>query len=246
MSCKNKVPTIGNFDYWFYLKLNCHWLFGKCQIGVVSIAGNVDGFAQADQIKTTLRPSDTKIQFYFSEASTQRLVQNRMLCAVALFELNTVGHQNPGHCANRWFAQWPDPESAGKKTFFDGDKTSHFTPGIKKKSVASVSCRVGLAKPAFPASAAAHCKGFNILSLFCSLLPVKLYIPGSLRSAQCFEASKDCLSVDTSTVGAIAYNVTACCCAGIHCSSSLELKPIEKLMLKLTTKSQIEFGQARY
>ena len=61
----------------------------------------VDGFAQADQIKTTLRPSDTKIQFYFSEASTQRLVQNRMLCAVALFELNTVGHQNPGHCANR-------------------------------------------------------------------------------------------------------------------------------------------------
>ena len=173
----------------------------------LSMAYNVDGFAQADQIKTTLRPSDTKIQFYFSEASTQRLVQNRMLCAVALFELNTVGHQNPGHCANRWFAQWPDPESAGKKTFFDGDKTSHFTPGIKKKPVASVSCRVGLAKPAFPASAAAHCKGFNILSLFCSLLPVKLYIPGSLRSAQCFEASKDCLSVDTSTVGAIAYNV---------------------------------------
>ena len=70
-------------------------------LGRHGMGHNVDGFAQADQIKTTLRPSDTKIQFYFSEASTQRLVQNRMLCAVALFELNTVGHQNPGHCANR-------------------------------------------------------------------------------------------------------------------------------------------------
>jgi len=28
--------------------------------------------------------------------------------------------------------------------------------------------------------------------------------------------------------------------------SARQLKPIEKLMLKLTTKSQIEFGQARY
>jgi len=27
---------------------------------------------------------------------------------------------------------------------------------------------------------------------------------------------------------------------------SLELKPIEMLMMKLTTKSQIKFGQARY
>jgi hypothetical protein len=46
------------------------------------IAYNVDGFAQADQIKTTRRPSGTKIQFYFSEASTQRLAQNRMLGVV--------------------------------------------------------------------------------------------------------------------------------------------------------------------
>jgi hypothetical protein len=28
--------------------------------------------------------------------------------------------------------------------------------------------------------------------------------------------------------------------------SARQLKPIEKLMMKLTTKSQIEFGQARY
>jgi hypothetical protein len=28
--------------------------------------------------------------------------------------------------------------------------------------------------------------------------------------------------------------------------SARQLKPIKKLMLKLTTKSQIEFGQARY
>jgi hypothetical protein len=28
--------------------------------------------------------------------------------------------------------------------------------------------------------------------------------------------------------------------------SARQLKPIEKLLMKLTTKSQIEFGQARY
>jgi len=33
---------------------------------------------------------------------------------------------------------------------------------------------------------------------------------------------------------------TACCCAGIHLMSSPELKPIEKLKLKLTTISQVE------
>jgi len=38
----------------------------------------------------------------------------------------------------------------------------------------------------------------------------------------------------------------ACRRAGIVVVSAKQLKPIEKLMLKLTTKSQIEFGQARY
>jgi hypothetical protein len=38
----------------------------------------------------------------------------------------------------------------------------------------------------------------------------------------------------------------ACRRAGIVAVSDRQLKPIEKLMLKLTTKSQIEFGQARY
>ena len=34
--------------------------------------------------------------------------------------------------------------------------------------------------------------------------------------------------------------------AGIVAVSARQLKPIEKLKLKLTTKSQIEFGQPRY
>jgi hypothetical protein len=38
----------------------------------------------------------------------------------------------------------------------------------------------------------------------------------------------------------------ACRRAGIIAVSARQLKPIEKLMLKLTAKSQIEFGQARY
>ena len=38
----------------------------------------------------------------------------------------------------------------------------------------------------------------------------------------------------------------ACRRAGIVAVSARQLKPIEKLKLKLTTKSQIEFGQARY
>ena len=38
----------------------------------------------------------------------------------------------------------------------------------------------------------------------------------------------------------------ACRRAGIVAVSARQLKPIEKLMMKLTTKSQIEFGQARY
>jgi hypothetical protein len=37
--------------------------------------------------------------------------------------------------------------------------------------------------------------------------------------------------------------VEACRRAGIVAVSARQLKPIEKLMLKLTTKSQIEFGQ---
>jgi len=35
-------------------------------------AYNVEGFAQAGEIKTTPRPSDTKIHLYFSEASTHQ------------------------------------------------------------------------------------------------------------------------------------------------------------------------------
>ena len=38
----------------------------------------------------------------------------------------------------------------------------------------------------------------------------------------------------------------ACRRAGIVAVSARQLKPIEKLLLKLTTKSQIEFGQVRY
>lgn len=38
----------------------------------------------------------------------------------------------------------------------------------------------------------------------------------------------------------------ACRRAGIVAVSARQLKPIEKLMTKLTTKSKIEFGQARY
>ena len=38
----------------------------------------------------------------------------------------------------------------------------------------------------------------------------------------------------------------ACRRAGIVAVSARQLKPIEKLKLKLTTKGQIEFGQARY
>jgi hypothetical protein len=38
----------------------------------------------------------------------------------------------------------------------------------------------------------------------------------------------------------------ACRRAGIVAVSARQLKPIEKLMMKLTTKSQIEFGKARY
>ena len=38
----------------------------------------------------------------------------------------------------------------------------------------------------------------------------------------------------------------ACRRAGIVAVSARQLKPIEKLMMKLTTKSQIELGQARY
>jgi hypothetical protein len=34
--------------------------------------------------------------------------------------------------------------------------------------------------------------------------------------------------------------------AGIVVVSAQQLKPIENMMLKLTTKSQIKFGQARY
>jgi hypothetical protein len=37
-----------------------------------------------------------------------------------------------------------------------------------------------------------------------------------------------------------------CRWAGIVAVSTRQLKPIEKLMMKLTTKSEIEFGQARY
>ena len=40
--------------------------------------------------------------------------------------------------------------------------------------------------------------------------------------------------------------LTACRRAGIVAVSAQQLKPIKKLMLKLTTKSQKEFGQARY
>lgn len=38
----------------------------------------------------------------------------------------------------------------------------------------------------------------------------------------------------------------ACRRAGIVAVSALQLKPIEKMMMKLTTKSQIESRQARY
>jgi hypothetical protein len=38
----------------------------------------------------------------------------------------------------------------------------------------------------------------------------------------------------------------ACRRAGIVAVSAQQLKPIEKLMMKLKTKSQIEFGQAGY
>jgi len=46
------------------------------------MAHNVEGLALAGPIETTQRPSDTKIQFYFSEASTQRLAPNPLLGAV--------------------------------------------------------------------------------------------------------------------------------------------------------------------
>lgn len=38
----------------------------------------------------------------------------------------------------------------------------------------------------------------------------------------------------------------ACRRAGIVAVSARQLKPIEKMKMKLTTKSQIELGQARY
>ena len=46
----------------------------------------------------------------------------------------------------------------------------------------------------------------------------------------------------------VGWHVTnrACRRAGIVAVSDRQLKPIEKPMLKLTIKSQIEFGQARY
>jgi hypothetical protein len=54
-------------------------------------------------------------------------------------------------------------------------------------------------------------------------------------------------SLSKSTVSfALPPTFEACRRAGIVAVSARQLKPIEKLKLKLTTKSQIEFGQARY
>jgi len=44
----------------------------------------------------------------------------------------------------------------------------------------------------------------------------------------------------------MAYNVRGLPQGWIVAGSAQQLKPIENMMLKLTTKSQIEFGQARY
>jgi len=44
----------------------------------------------------------------------------------------------------------------------------------------------------------------------------------------------------------MAYNVRGLPQGWIVAGSARQLKPIENMMLKLTTKSQIEFGQARY
>jgi hypothetical protein len=46
--------------------------------------------------------------------------------------------------------------------------------------------------------------------------------------------------------GDVGSTFEACRMAGNVAVSARQLKPIEKLMLKLTTKSQIEFGKARY
>mgnify|MGYP001575055590 CR=1 FL=1 len=63
------------------------------------LADNVEGFAQAGETKTTPRPSDTKIQFYFSEASTHQAcakpgVIGRRSTAVASTVL-TMANKNP-------------------------------------------------------------------------------------------------------------------------------------------------------
>jgi hypothetical protein len=55
------------------------------------------------------------------------------------------------------------------------------------------------------------------------------------------------LSVELHTVAnGLPITFEACRRAGIVAVSARQLKPIEKLIMKLTTKSQIEFGQARY
>jgi hypothetical protein len=50
----------------------------------------------------------------------------------------------------------------------------------------------------------------------------------------------------TESETSLRLTVEACRRAGIVAVSARQLKPIKKLKLKLTTKSQIEFGQARY
>ena len=139
------------------------------------------------------------------------------------------------HCANLRFAQWLYQRSSGKKTVLMMKKRCKKRTEVKKNMYLQWAARSAqqskLSSPPRSSLRIIHVP----VHLFCSLLPVKLYIQEALRSGQLFETCNGILCVDTCRPGAIAYNEDAL----LKCRHSIPTADPPLLKYNRITKAQI-------